>query len=144
MVVGFFTSYIMIHLFSWLLGQAIKLFFAGFTAENFIGPLTILAMLALVMIIMVANAHKLFAMTTHLAENVMRWIGGQAHQLGETNDEARMRAIFMGGANSLRSGAGGGGRAPAPGKHDSNAGTTGGSGGKSKANEGDFDSASRN
>jgi molybdopterin-biosynthesis enzyme MoeA-like protein len=50
---------------------------------------------------MISNIHKLFGAMLHLSEHVMRWIGGQAHQLGELHDEARVRANFMAGTNVL-------------------------------------------
>ena len=44
-------------------------------------------------------SHKIFGLITHLPDNVTKWIGQQVQNLGEQQDEQRIRAIFAGAAS---------------------------------------------
>ncbi|WP_349432838.1 DotA/TraY family protein (plasmid) [Methylomarinum sp. Ch1-1] len=112
MVVGLLFGFVLILFVSKLLGEGLEIFFLGLNAETFIvGPMTFLAMLTITGLILIVLTHKMFGLITHLPENTMRWIGGGGQQLGEQQDESRMRAIF---AAAVHQGSGGLKRGPTP------------------------------
>jgi conjugal transfer/type IV secretion protein DotA/TraY len=94
MMGGYFVALLLIGAFSKVIGGAFMLFAAGASAETTFGLVSVVAYLFLLGGMMVVMAHKVFGLITHLPNNVIRWAGGLAHDLGEVGDEARTRAIF--------------------------------------------------
>jgi hypothetical protein len=95
MVAGFFSSIIIFTAIGHVIGLSFGVFNASVTSGNFVGPVTILAQIVIVIGTMIVFSHKVFGLITHLPENVTKWIGGQASSLGEHNDESRVRGYAM-------------------------------------------------
>jgi len=55
------------------------------------------------MVIMLAN--KFFSLIHYLPEHVTNWIGQQFHSLGEKEDQAGAKNVFIGSTNAVNSGA---------------------------------------
>jgi conjugal transfer/type IV secretion protein DotA/TraY len=108
MVLGFMATFSCMKVVAWLIGTTFTTFVGGATAGNAVGPITTLAMVAILTMIMIEAAHKIFGLITHLPENVMRWVGGQGAQMGETHSTGNVKAAFAyaGGQMSSATGQG--------------------------------------
>jgi len=95
MVAGFFASIIIFAAVGKIVGFSFMVYSASVSAPHLSGIVTILAHIALIVMVFIVLAHKVFGLITHLPENVTKWIGGQASSLGEQQDEARIRGIAM-------------------------------------------------
>jgi len=150
MVAGFFASIIIFSVMGKAVAGSILVYQASVTADSFLGPITVLAFIVLIITVMIVFAHKVFGLITHLPENVTKWIGGQATSLGERDDEARIRGMaVVGGRGGSRAAAGAvaamtaGGEEPGKpggGKGFGGGGEGGGKGSGGGASESDFSS----
>lgn len=94
MVFGFFLSYELIIIVGKLIGDLFGIFATGLMAGYTSGPVTTIALLALVAGLFVAAGHKVFGLITWLPDNVLRWVGQMVQNMGEAESESRTRAIF--------------------------------------------------
>jgi conjugal transfer/type IV secretion protein DotA/TraY len=94
MVIGFFFSIAMMHVVGQVLTLGIHAAAAGLRAGNTSGLFTFVALLAVIGGLLVATVHKIFGIVTWVPEQVMRWIQGDGHVLGEQQAESHTRSIF--------------------------------------------------
>jgi conjugal transfer/type IV secretion protein DotA/TraY len=94
MVMGFFFSFGIMSVVGSMLTLGIHVSFAGLRAGNTSGFFTFLALLGVTGGLLVAVVHRVFGIPTWIAEQVMRWIQGEGHMLGEQHSEGHTRAVF--------------------------------------------------
>lgn len=94
MVMGFFFSFGIMSVVGSMLTLGIHVSFAGLRAGNVSGFFTFLALLAVTGGLLVAVVHRVYGIPTWIAEQVMRWIQGEGHVLGEQHSEGHTRAVF--------------------------------------------------
>lgn len=115
MVFGFFLSYELIHVVGMLIGDGFIIFATGMQAGYASGPIAFVALLALLTTLLVVASHKVFGLITWLPDNVLRWVGQQAQNLGEHNDEQKISGVV---AVAMKTGAGGAAQAAMKGAGD--------------------------
>lgn len=96
MVFGFFSSYLLIAIVGQMIGIGFQIFTAGQQAGHASGPVAFIALTFILGSVMLIVSHKLFGLITWLPENVLRWVGQQVQNLGESGDEGRSRGAFAG------------------------------------------------
>jgi len=112
MVFGFFASFATMKVAAWLIGKTFETYVAGVTADNeVIGPITVVALISIMTMLMIQAAHRIFGLITYLPEHVMRWVGGSGSQLGEEHDSSAIKMAMGATAGVAASGAGSGGKA---------------------------------
>jgi conjugal transfer/type IV secretion protein DotA/TraY len=94
MVVGFFFSFGIMSVIGSMLTLSIHAAFAGVRAGNISGFFTFVALLGITGGLLVAVVHRVFGIPTWIAEQVMRWIQGEGHVLGEHHAESHTRGVF--------------------------------------------------
>jgi conjugal transfer/type IV secretion protein DotA/TraY len=94
MVMGFFLSFGIMSVVGSMLTLVIHIAFAGLRAGNISGLFTFVALLGVTGGLLVAVVHRVFGIPTWIAEQVMRWIQGEGHVLGEQHAESHTRAVF--------------------------------------------------
>jgi conjugal transfer/type IV secretion protein DotA/TraY len=94
MVMGFFLSFGIMSVVGSMLTLVIHTAFAGLRAGNISGLFTFVALLGVTGGLLVAVVHRVFGIPTWIAEQVMRWIQGEGHVLGEQHAESHTRAVF--------------------------------------------------
>ncbi len=98
MIFGFFAAAVLII----VMGKVVALLFipamSGMLADNLSGIVTLFAMLAILVVLMVQIAHRAFGLIHEVPDKVLRYIGGGAENLGEASQEQQSRSVFVGGA----------------------------------------------
>ena len=74
---------------------------------NAVGPVTVIALVSILVMLVTQAANRCFGLITYLPENVMRWVGGQGMQLGESQDSSAIQGGMSKGTGSIAQGAGG-------------------------------------
>jgi len=97
---------------AWLIGATFMQFVDGITSTgtgftDSVGPVSFLALLSILIMLITQAAHRCFGLITYLPENVMRWVGGQGMQLGESQDSSAIQGGMSKGTGSIAQGAGG-------------------------------------
>lgn len=105
MVAGFFAAIILMNVLGRLIGASFEMFIAGTGQSKMIGITGTISMLVILGIVVIMMANKFFSLIHYLPEHVTAWIGQQFHSLGEKEDQAGVKAIFMGSTNVVSSGA---------------------------------------
>jgi hypothetical protein len=105
MVAGFFAAIILMNVLGRLIGASFEMFIAGTGQSKMIGITGTLSMLVILGIVVIMMANKFFSLIHYLPEHVTAWIGQQFHSLGEKEDQAGVKAIFLGSTNAISSGA---------------------------------------
>ena len=62
-------------------------------------------MLVILGIVVIMTANKFFSLIHYLPEHVTNWIGQQFHALGEKEDQASVKNVYVGSTNAVSSGA---------------------------------------
>jgi len=73
---------------------------------NAVGPVTVIALVSILVMLVTQAANRCFGLITYLPENVMRWVGGQGMQLGEGQDNSAVQGGATRGASAMAGGAG--------------------------------------
>lgn len=105
MVVGFFAAVILMNVVGRLLGAGFETFIAGTSQTKIIGITGTFSMLVILGIVVIMTANKFFSLIHYLPEHVTNWIGQQFHGLGEKEDQAGVKNVFLGSTNAVSSGA---------------------------------------
>lgn len=100
MVLGFMATFSAMKVAAWLIGTTFMTYVSGATAGNIVGPVTILAMVAIMTMMVIQSANLIFGLINHLPDNVMRWIGGHGAQLGEQQSQGAVKAAFAAAAGT--------------------------------------------
>lgn len=88
-----------------LIGGGFELFIAGTAQTRIVGITGTFAMLVILGITVVMAANKFFSLIHYLPEHVTNWIGQQFQSLGEKEDQAGAKNVFIGSTNAVSSGA---------------------------------------
>ncbi|MHB1752202.1 MAG: DotA/TraY family protein [Acidiferrobacter sp.] len=91
MVVGFFASFLLMGVVGNWVGASVSIFMGSMNGAMEWNPITWVATAVIIAVIAVTVTHKIFGLITWIPENVLRWVGGQGVQLGETHDEQKAR-----------------------------------------------------
>ena len=105
MVCGFFAAVILMNVVGRLLGAGFELFVGGTMQTKVIGITGTFSMLVILGIVVIMTANKFFSLIHYLPEHVTNWIGQQFHALGEKEDQAGVKNVFVGSTNAVSSGA---------------------------------------
>ena len=105
MVCGFFAAVILMNVVGRLLGAGFEIFVGGTMQTKIIGITGTFAMLVILGIVVIMTANKFFSLIHYLPEHVTNWIGQQFHALGEKEDQAGVKNVFVGSTNAVSSGA---------------------------------------
>ena len=105
MVAGFFCAVILMNVLGRLIGAGFEMFIAGTSQTKIIGLTGTISMLVILGIVVIMMANKFFSLIHYLPEHVTNWIGQQFHSLGEKEDQAGVKAVFVGSTNAVSSGA---------------------------------------
>ena len=108
MVAGFFSAIILMNVLGRLIGTSFEMFIAGTAQTKMIGITGTISMLVILGIVVIMMANKFFSLIHYLPEHVTNWIGQQFHSLGEKEDQAGAKNVFIGSTNAVSSGAHGG------------------------------------
>jgi hypothetical protein len=96
MVLGFFMAFILMAAIGPFLGFGLNLAFATIIDGHTAGVVTLFALIIISSTFLIIVAHKIFALTTWLADNAMRWMGQQIQNLGEGGETRQMGGIIAG------------------------------------------------
>lgn len=110
MVMGFFASYLMFSAIGQFLNTTLSTFSAGLRMGTPSGLITFLAFTVLAGSLTILYAHKMFGLITWLPDNVMKWIGQQVQNLGESQDVSQSQSHFHGAAGFIYRGGADGAR----------------------------------
>jgi hypothetical protein len=88
-----------------LLGASFEMFVAGTAQTKILGITGTFSMLVILGIVVIMAANKFFSLIHYLPEHVTSWIGQQIHGLGEKEDQAGVKSIFIASTNTVSSGA---------------------------------------
>lgn len=105
MVTGFFAAILLMQVLGRLIGGGFELFIAGTAQTRIVGITGTFAMLVILGITVVMAANKFFSLIHYLPEHVTNWIGQQFQSLGEKEDQAGAKNVFIGSTNAVSSGA---------------------------------------
>ena len=105
MVAGFFSAVILMNVLGRLIGAGFEMFIAGTSQTKIIGITGTFSMLVILGVVVIMMANKFFSLIHHLPEHVTNWIGQQFHSLGEKEDQAGVKNVFVGSTNAVSSGA---------------------------------------
>ncbi len=105
MVAGFFAAVILMNVAGRLLGAGFEIFVGGTMQTKIIGITGTFAMLVILGIVVIMTVNKFFSLIHYLPEHVTNWIGQQFHGLGEKEDQAGVKNVFVGSTNAVSSGA---------------------------------------
>ncbi|WCB45677.1 DotA/TraY family protein [Nitratidesulfovibrio vulgaris] len=105
MVAGFFCAVILMNVLGRLIGAGFEMFIAGTSQTKIIGLTGTISMLVILGIVVIMMANKFFSLIHYLPEHVTNWIGQQFHSLGEKEDQAGVKGVFVGSTNAVSSGA---------------------------------------
>ena len=108
MVAGFFSAIILMNVLGRLIGTSFEMFIAGTAQTKMVGITGTISMLVILGIVVIMMANKFFSLIHYLPEHVTNWIGQQFHSLGEKEDQAGAKNVFIGSTNAVSSGAHGG------------------------------------
>lgn len=111
MVFGFFLSYELIIIVGKLIGDLFGIYATGLQAGSASGPVSMIALLTILLALIVIAGHKVFGLITWLPDNVLRWVGQQVQNMDEGGAEGRTRTIFSGVFAHTGAGVAGGGKA---------------------------------
>ncbi|MDL2268114.1 DotA/TraY family protein [Desulfovibrio sp. OttesenSCG-928-G15] len=105
MVAGFFAAIILMNVLGRLIGASFEMFIAGTGQSKMIGITGTISMLVILGAVVIMMANKFFSLIHYLPEHVTAWIGQQFHSLGEKEDQAGAKNVFVGSTNAVSSGA---------------------------------------
>jgi hypothetical protein len=80
------------------------MFIAGTSQTKVIGITGTFSMLVILGVVVIMTANKFFSLIHYLPEHVTNWIGQQFHNLGEKEDQAGVKGVFVGSTNAVSSG----------------------------------------
>ncbi|BCA80305.1 DotA/TraY family protein [Desulfuromonas sp. AOP6] len=106
MVAGLFSAMVIFAVVGNFIGESFLVYYNSVQAGRVTGVLTWIAQSVILCAIFVVFAHKIFGLVTYLPEKVIRWIGQLEQNLGEVQDEGRLRGIAVAATKPMSGGAG--------------------------------------
>lgn len=82
---GFIFAYILITTMGHFTGMTLSMFFGSLLAGKVVGPVAAVSIILIALSTVMMVLKQVLNLTTHLADHVPRWMGGQGASLGETN-----------------------------------------------------------
>ncbi len=107
MVTGFFAAVILMNVLGRMLGASFEMFVGGTAQTKILGLTGTFSMLVILGIVVIMAANKFFSLIHYLPEHVTNWIGQQFQGMGEKEDQAGVKNVFVGSTNAVSSGASG-------------------------------------
>ncbi len=107
MVTGFFAAVILMNVLGRMLGGSFEMFVGGTAQTKILGLTGTFSMLVILGIVVIMAANKFFSLIHYLPEHVTNWIGQQFQGMGEKEDQAGVKNVFVGSTNAVSSGASG-------------------------------------
>lgn len=104
MVAGFFSAVILMNVLGRLVGQGFEMFIAGTSQTKILGITGTISMMVILGTVVIMLANKFFSLIHYLPEHVTNWIGQQFHSLGEKEDQAGAKGVFMGSTSGVSEG----------------------------------------
>lgn len=104
MVAGFFCAVILMNIMGRLVGGGFEMFFNGVAQTKTLGITGTCSMLVILGTTVIMLANKFFGLIHYIPEHVTNWIGQQMHSLGEKEDQAGAKGVFMGSTDAVSSG----------------------------------------
>lgn len=108
MVAGFFCAVLLMNVLGRLIGQGFEMFVASTSQTKVLGITGTISMLVILGVTVIMLANKFFSLIHYLPEHVTNWIGQQFHSLGEKEDQAGAKNVFIGSTNAVSEGGRGG------------------------------------
>ena len=105
MVTGFFAAVILMNVLGRILGASFEMFVGGTAQTKILGLTGTFSMLVILGIVIIMSANKFFSLIHYLPEHVTNWIGQQFQGMGEKEDQAGAKNVFVGSTNAVSSGA---------------------------------------
>lgn len=103
MVAGFFCAVILMNIMGRLVGGGFEMFFNGVAQTKTLGITGTCSMLVILGTTVIMLANKFFGLIHYIPEHVTNWIGQQMHSLGEKEDQAGAKGVFMGSTDAVSS-----------------------------------------
>ncbi len=107
MVTGFFAAVILMNVLGRMLGASFEMFVGGTAQTKILGLTGTFSMLVILGIVVIMAANKFFSLIHYLPEHVTNWIGQHFQGMGEKEDQAGVKNVFVGSTNAVSSGASG-------------------------------------
>ena len=104
MVAGFFCAVILMNIMGQLIGGGFNIFLNSVSQSKTIGITGSISMLVILGTTVIMLANKFFSLIHYIPEHVTNWIGQQMHSLGEKEDQAGAKGVFMGSTDAVSSG----------------------------------------
>lgn len=111
LVVGMMMAFVIIKPLGLLLSYSFTLFAAGVSGSHSMVVVGWIAMLAILGIVVIIVAHKIFGLCTHLSDKVMNWVGGLSPQFQIGDVEGAAQGAFKNFINQAQGAAAGAGKA---------------------------------
>ncbi len=105
MVTGFFAAVILMNVLGRIIGASFEMFVGGTAQTKMLGITGTFSMLVILGIVVIMAANKFFSLIHYLPEHVTNWIGQQFQGMGEKEDQAGAKNVFVGSTNAVSSGA---------------------------------------
>lgn len=102
MVAGLLISFAAMSIIGSYVGEMFQVFSAGMNATHFGGPVTIFAMLTILLGLSIIMAHKIFGLINWIPESISRWVGSQAFNSDGAQEERRVSSMFDSATNEGR------------------------------------------
>ncbi len=103
MVAGFFCAVILINVMGRLIGSSFEIFFTGVAQTKILGITGTISMIIILGTTVIMLANKFFGLIHYIPEHVINWIGQQMHSLGEKEDQAGAKGVFIGSTDAVSS-----------------------------------------
>ena len=94
MVTGLLLSIIVLKGVGFFIGEGFKVFADGMNDGYLQGAVTQITMMFVFGSLTALYAHRIFGLIFHLPDNVMRWVGGHVHSMGESMDMDKFKGQF--------------------------------------------------
>ena len=94
MVTGLLLSIIVLKGVGFFIGEGFKVFAEGMNEGYLQGVVTQITMMFVFGSLAALYAHRIFGLIFHLPDNVMRWVGGHVHSMGESMDVDKFKGQF--------------------------------------------------
>ncbi|BBO86762.1 DotA protein (plasmid) [Desulfosarcina ovata subsp. sediminis] len=94
MVTGLLLSIIVLKCVGAFIGECFNIFSEAMNDGYLQGPVTQISMMFVFGSLAALYAHRIFSLIFHLPDNVMRWVGGNIHSMGESMDVDKMKNQF--------------------------------------------------
>lgn len=97
MVVGFFAGMGVLQVVGLFIGGIFPMAFRGITTDSWFGIVAFIMSIAILVIILIATANRVFSLAFDLADDILEYFGGGRRQLGDERIGQQAGGMFVGG-----------------------------------------------